>query len=81
METYKKLMNYRTTASMRKSIEDVTDPTKNSINEKCARIRRAFIDILGNYLASSYYITGNRGEKKRIILDRKYVHWEEEENN
>lgn len=81
METYKKLMNYRTTASMWKSIEDVTDPTKNSINEKCARIRRAFIDILGNYLASSYYITGNRGEKKRIILDRKYVHWEEEENN
>mgnify|MGYP003304308105 CR=1 FL=1 len=81
METYKKLMNYRTTASMWKSIEDVTDPTKNSINEKCARIRRAFIDILGNYLASSYYITGNRGEKKRIILDRKYVHWEEEESN
>ena len=30
MEIYKKLMNYRTTASMRKSVEDVTDPTKNS---------------------------------------------------
>lgn len=81
MGIYKRLMNYRSTASMQKSIEDVTDPTNNSINEKCARIRRVFIDTLGNYLASSYYITGNRGEKKRIILDRKFVHWEEEESN
>ena len=78
MGIYKKLMNYRTTASMRKSVEDVTDPTKNSINEKCARIRRAFIDTLGNYLASSYYITGNRGEAKKIVLDRSFVHWETE---
>ena len=77
MEIYKKLMNYRTTASMRKSVEDVTDPTKNSINEKCARIRRAFIDVLGNYMASSYYISGNRGEAKKIVLDRCRVHWEE----
>lgn len=78
MGIYKKLMNYRTTASMQKSVEDVTDPTKNSINEKCARIRRAFIDVLGNYLASSYYITGNRGETKKIVLDRKHVRWEYE---
>lgn len=77
MEIYKKLMNYRTTVSMRKSVEDVTDPTKNSINEKCARIRRAFIDVLGNYMASSYYISGNRGEAKKIVLDRCRVHWEE----
>ena len=81
MGIYKKLMNYRTTTTMRKSVEDVTDPTKNSINEKCARIRRAFIDVLGNYLASSYYITGNRGEAKKIVLDRGFVHWENEDFN
>lgn len=81
MGIYKKLMNYRTTASMRKSVEDVTDPTKNSINEKCARIRRAFIDVLGNYLASTYYITGSRGEAKKIVLDRSFVHWETEAFN
>ena len=80
MEIYRKLMKYRTTASMRKSVEDVTDPTKNSINEKCARIRRVFIDALGNHLASLYYITGNRGEAKKIVLDRFYVRWEGEEN-
>ena len=78
-EIYKRLMNNRTTASMLQSIEEVTDPTNNSIYEKCARIRRAFIDVLGNYLAPSYYITGNRGEVKKIILDRSLVHWENED--
>ena len=76
MGIYSKLMKYRTTDSMLKSVEDVTDPTKNSINEKCARIRRAFVDALGSYLAISYYITGNRGEAKKIVLDRRYVSWE-----
>ena len=79
MEIYRKLMKYRTTDSMLKSVEDVTDPTKNSINEKCARIRRAFVDALGRYLAFSYYITGNRGEAKKIVLDRRYVSWETED--
>lgn len=76
MEIYKKLMNYRTTAAMRRSIEDVTDPTKNSINEKCARIRRAFVEFLGEYAATPYCITGKRGEAKKITLGRSYVHWD-----
>jgi hypothetical protein len=75
MEIYKKLMNYRTTASMLRSVEDVTDPTKNSINEKCARIRRAFVEYLGAYKANKYCITGKRGEVKRITLDRNSVVW------
>lgn len=77
MEIYKQLMDYRTNAAMRRSIEDVTDPTKNSINEKCARIRRAFSNALGAYQAEEYCITGKRGEVKRIALDRSYVIWDE----
>ena len=77
MEIYKKLMNYRTTAAMLRSVEDVTDPTKNSINEKCARIRRAFVEAFGEYKAAPYCISGPRGEAKRIALDRKYVDWVE----
>jgi hypothetical protein len=77
MEIYKKLMNYRTTAAMLRSVEDVTDPTKNSINEKCARIRRAFVEAFGSYKAEPYCISGLRGEAKRITLDRKYVDWVE----
>ena len=77
MEIYKKLMNYRTTAAMLRSVEDVTDPTKNSINEKCARIRRAFVEAFGEYKAAPYCISGPRGEAKRIALDRKFVDWVE----
>ena len=66
MTIYKKLMNYRTTAAMLRSVEDVTDPTKNSINEKCARIRRAFVEAFGSYNAEPYCISGPRGEAKRI---------------
>jgi len=74
---YRSLMNYRTSAEMVRSVEDVTDPTKNSINEKCARIRRAFVSHLGAYKAEPYIISGPRGEKKKISLDRDYVQFEQ----
>lgn len=58
------------------SIEDVTNPFLNSINEKCARIRAAFIDKFDEHLAKNYFITGERGEAKKIILPRDLVIWE-----
>lgn len=73
MEIYRSLMNYRTTAAMQKSIDDVTDPTNNSINEKCARIRRAFVSALGNVKAVDFYIAGPRGGEKKITLNRSLV--------
>ena len=59
------------------SIEDVTNPLLNSINEKCARIRGAFVSQFDNYMAKSYYIDGLRGEAKKISLPRDLVIWEE----
>ena len=58
------------------SIEDVTNPLLNSINEKCARIRGAFLGQFDNYMAKSYYIDGLRGEAKKIALPRDLVVWE-----
>lgn len=58
-----------------RSIADVTDPLSNSINEKCARIREAFVGKFDDWLAESYYITGKRGEPKGIMLDRKLVEY------
>lgn len=81
MEIYRKLMNEHETASMRKKVEDVTNPNKNTFHEKCAHIRRAFVDKLGNFLAASYYISGDRGDMKKIVLDRAYVSWEEDGMN
>ncbi len=58
------------------SIEDVTNPMLNSINEKCARIKKAFVGILGSEMAKKYYIKGNRGEPKSIALSCDLVVWE-----
>ena len=58
------------------SIEDVTNPLLNSINEKCARIRRAFLNVLNKDVAKFYCITGLRGEIKKIALSRDLVSWE-----
>ena len=58
------------------SIEDVTNPFLNSINEKCARIRAAFVEKFDEHLAKNYFITGERGEAKKIILPQDLVVWE-----
>lgn len=76
-EIYLQLKPNGLTDRVRKSIEDVTDPTLNSINEKCARIRAAFILQFDEYLAKNYYIDGLRGQPKKIALPRDLVIWEE----
>ena len=58
------------------SIEDVTNPLLNSINEKCARIRGAFVGQFDDRMAKHYYIDGPRGEAKKIPLPRDLVIWE-----
>lgn len=58
------------------SIEDVTNPTLNSINEKCARIRRAFLGLLPRSTTKYYTISGKRGEAKKIDLVRANVVWQ-----
>ena len=58
------------------SIEDVTNPMLNSINEKCARIRKVFVTMLDSDIAEYYYIKGTRGDTKKIALPPEYIHWE-----
>ena len=75
-EIYKKIKGDRWIISQRRSIEDVTDPMKNSINEKCARVREAFVTRFDERLAKHYIITGERGKPKRITLPQELIEWE-----
>jgi uncharacterized protein (DUF1810 family) len=59
-----------------KSIEDVTNPLLNSINEKCSRVKAAFLAEVDASLADLYYITGKGGEPKKVALPRRLVIWE-----
>lgn len=59
-----------------RSIEDVTNPLLNSINEKCSRIRAAFQAEVDASLLDQYIISGKSGEAKKIALPRDLVVWE-----
>ena len=73
---YNKVRPWGLTDRALKSIEDVTNPMLNSINEKCARIRRTFVTMLDSSVAEQYYIKGARGKAKKITLSRELVAWE-----
>lgn len=73
---YNKVRPLGLTERALKSLEDVTNPMLNSINEKCARIRRIFDTMLDSSVAEQYYIKGMRGKVKKIALPRNLVVWE-----
>lgn len=74
---YKKVKGpFFSTSAAKKSIEDVTNPLSNSINEKCARVREAFVRQFDERLAKNYFIDGERGAEKKILLPRDLVEWE-----
>ena len=61
---------------MMQSVVDATNPLNNSINEKVARIREAFVTRFKESLATNYIVHGGRGEAKRIPLHREFVEWQ-----
>ena len=75
-EIYKQIKGDRWIVTQISSINDVTNTLKNSINEKCARIKGAFISQFDERLANYYIISGERGEPKRIILPQDLIIWE-----
>lgn len=76
LDIYKELKPMGLSKRTIQSIEDVTNPLLNSINEKCARIRSAFVKEFDEGLAKNYFVRGERGEAKRISLPRDLVVWE-----
>ncbi len=73
---YAELRSAALTASEEESISRLTDPTDNSINEKCARIREAFCRQLRPSLADHYVVNGPRGEAKKVSLSRELIVWD-----
>jgi hypothetical protein len=74
---YGRISNRSDLDQMQNSINDMTNATSNSVNEKCSRIKEAFVSKIDERIACSYFITGERQEPKRILLDRSLVVFEE----
>ena len=75
-DIYTKIKPFGLNDRVLKSIEDVTNPLLNSINEKCSRVKAAFTPLVDASLADHYYIIGKGGEEKKITLPRNLVIWE-----
>ena len=41
------------------SVNHLTDPLDNAINEKCSRIKKVFLSLMDEYAASYYFISGH----------------------
>lgn len=75
-DIYSSITGRSDTKAIMQSIEKLTDPYDNSINEKCARIKMAFMSKFNDEIARWYYVDGKKVEKKTILLPRSQVTWE-----
>lgn len=73
LQIYYRMSNRYDSAKLEQSIDELVDSTRNSINEKCSRIRAAFVSRFSDDLAKNYYITGRYGQPKYIPLNRGLV--------
>ena len=68
------------------SVEKLVNPLDNAINEKCSRIKKVFLELMDEYRASYYIISGHTQKHisgrvwyerlKVITLPRELVVWE-----
>lgn len=78
LKIYKKITVTDDQQKIVESIDLLTDPSDNSIHEKCALVKRAFLTNICDTIAQNYYIKGKQGAPKLISLDRELVTWEQE---
>lgn len=76
LESFYTRLSHDDREKRRKTLDILLDPTKNSIHEKISRIRESFVVRFAEDLAEYYFVTGAKGDVKRILLDRSMVTWE-----
>lgn len=70
---YAFLTNSDNLAVIRNRIDDLVNPLSNSLSEKISRIKRRFIDALGEPMAHYFFISGENAAPKKIIIDRSKI--------
>ncbi len=73
LEIYNLVTNKGEKDEIEKAIDDLVDMTNPSINQKCARIRESFRNIMDENTAKYYYIDGLNGEEKKISLSQNLI--------
>jgi len=75
LSIYRQISNSSEPKEIEKRINELVDMTNNSINEKCSRIKEAFVSQIDDSIAKHYYITGKRNEPKRIMLEASMINY------
>jgi hypothetical protein len=73
LDYYEQVNNQDSRDDMKYTIERTLNVLEGHISTNLSRIRRKFRDALGDEVAELYAISGNRGEKFSIKLDREFV--------
>lgn len=60
----------------RQTVERLVNPFCNEANSSITKIKEAFVRLHRDAVSRNYYITGKRGERRSITLDRDLVTWE-----
>lgn len=68
LSIYKRISNKGDKEEIIRNINRLVDPLDNSVNVNCSRIKSAFVKLMSDRLAKHYYITGWRGEPKKVNL-------------
>lgn len=69
-DIYTEIYSRGTLKEMERSIQDLSNATKNSASEKISSIKRKFTDYIGRNLIEPYIIKGPNAEPRKIDLDR-----------
>jgi len=56
-------------------VNDLVNPLSNSVSEKISRIKRKFVDALGEDIAANFIISGENAAPRRIPADRSLVRY------
>ncbi|WP_155808430.1 hypothetical protein [Xylanibacter brevis] len=59
MELYAKTARWMDREKIGESVDKLVDPLDNAINEKCSRIKKVFLNLMDEYRASYYIISGH----------------------
>lgn len=86
---YMKTARLMDKAKIMESVDHLTNPLDNAINEKCSRIKRVFSELLKDEYVASYYIISSHTKRhfsgssriwferlKIVTLPRELVVWE-----
>lgn len=63
--------------SISAGVAALTNPLSNAINEKCTRVKEAFVQRFHDSMASHYYITGYKAGNKEVTLPQDLIIWED----